>query len=76
MLGVRHAPYACCAHAACCVYTHAVCHAMRAVPQVLKETRATYRVVCEGVINLADKFFEMDRTDALKVSCGWSFLLP
>ncbi len=34
--------------------------------QVLKELRAVYRCVCEGVINLADKFFEMDRADALK----------
>jgi hypothetical protein len=35
-------------------------------PQVLREARAVYRVVCEGVINLADKFFEMERADALK----------
>lgn len=34
--------------------------------QVLREARAVYRVVCEGVINLADKFFEMERADALK----------
>mmetsp|Transcript_19102 Transcript_19102/g.32780 ORF Transcript_19102/g.32780 Transcript_19102/m.32780 type:complete len:600 (-) Transcript_19102:1700-3499(-) len=33
---------------------------------VLRETRATYKVVCEGVINLADKFFEMERSDAIK----------
>lgn len=35
--------------------------------QVLREVRAIYRTACEGVINLADKFFEMERTDALKV---------
>uniref|UniRef100_A0A7S0S7P1 ENTH domain-containing protein n=1 Tax=Chlamydomonas leiostraca TaxID=1034604 RepID=A0A7S0S7P1_9CHLO len=33
---------------------------------VLREVRATYRAVCEGVINLADKFFEMERADALR----------
>ncbi len=26
-----------------------------------------YKVVSEGIFNLADRFFEMDRTDALKV---------
>lgn len=35
--------------------------------QVLKEVRSIYKVVCEGVLNLVDKFFEMDRGDALKV---------
>lgn len=34
--------------------------------QVLKEVRPLYKVVCEGIINLADKFFEMERGDALK----------
>ncbi len=34
--------------------------------QVLRELRAVYRAVCEGIINLADKFFEMERPDALK----------
>ncbi|KAG2439730.1 hypothetical protein HYH02_010608 [Chlamydomonas schloesseri] len=33
---------------------------------VLKEVRGVYKVVCEGVLNLVDKFFEMDRGDALK----------
>eukprot|EP00198_Chlamydomonas_reinhardtii_P005332 XP_001694668.1 clathrin assembly factor-like protein [Chlamydomonas reinhardtii] len=33
---------------------------------VLKEVRSIYKVVCEGVLNLVDKFFEMDRGDALK----------
>jgi hypothetical protein len=31
---------------------------------VLREVKAVYRMVSEAVINLADKFFEMDRTDA------------
>lgn len=34
--------------------------------QVLKEVRPIYKLVCEGIINLADKFFEMERGDALK----------
>lgn len=34
------------------------------VAQVLREVKAVYRMVSEAVINLADKFFEMDRTDA------------
>lgn len=34
--------------------------------QVLREVKATYRAVCEGIINLADKFFEMERADALR----------
>mmetsp|Transcript_14533 Transcript_14533/g.31622 ORF Transcript_14533/g.31622 Transcript_14533/m.31622 type:complete len:742 (+) Transcript_14533:174-2399(+) len=33
---------------------------------VLREVRAVYKAVCEGVMNLADKFFEMERGDALK----------
>ncbi len=41
-------------------------HAMDCA-QVLKEVRSVYKVVCEGVLNLVDKFFEMDRGDALKV---------
>lgn len=32
--------------------------------------RPIYKVVCEGVFNLADKFFEMERSDALKVGGG------
>jgi hypothetical protein len=32
---------------------------------VLKESRAVYRAASEGVMNLADKFFEMDRPSAL-----------
>lgn len=37
------------------------------VCQVLMEVRSVYKVVSEGIFNLADRFFEMDRTDALKV---------
>lgn len=33
---------------------------------VLKESRAIYKCISEGVMNLADKFFEMDRADALR----------
>ncbi|GAX76674.1 hypothetical protein CEUSTIGMA_g4120.t1 [Chlamydomonas eustigma] len=33
---------------------------------VLKEVRAVYKLVCEGVMNLADKFFEMERNDAIR----------
>jgi hypothetical protein len=33
---------------------------------VLREVRATYKLVFEGVMNLVDKFFEMDRTDAIR----------
>jgi hypothetical protein len=36
--------------------------------QVLKEVRPVYKVVSEGLLNLVDKIFEMDRGDALKVS--------
>jgi hypothetical protein len=33
---------------------------------VLRESKAVYRAASEGVINLADKFFEMERTNALR----------
>jgi hypothetical protein len=33
---------------------------------VLRESKAIYRAASEGVINLADKFFEMGRADAMK----------
>ncbi|KAG1660050.1 hypothetical protein FOA52_010035 [Chlamydomonas sp. UWO 241] len=33
---------------------------------VLEEVRPVYKVVCEGVMNLADKFFEMERADAVR----------
>ena len=33
---------------------------------VLKEVRGVYRLVCEGMMNLADKFFEMKRNDAIR----------
>lgn len=39
-----------------------VCHA---AVWVLRESRAIYRVVSEGIINLADRFFEMERPDAV-----------
>lgn len=32
---------------------------------VVKESGVIYKVVCEGIMNLADKFFEMERTAAL-----------
>ncbi|KAG2485605.1 hypothetical protein HYH03_015668 [Edaphochlamys debaryana] len=40
--------------------------ALFACSLVLKELRSVYKVVCEGVLNLVDRFFEMDRGDALK----------
>lgn len=33
---------------------------------VLRESRSIYRIVSEGIMNLADKFFEMERPDALR----------
>eukprot|EP00955_Chlamydomonas_euryale_P085982 364183-Chlamydomonas_euryale.AAC.9 len=33
---------------------------------VLREVRAVYKIVCEGIMNLADKFFEMGRNDATR----------
>lgn len=33
---------------------------------VLRETKAVYRAASEGVINLADKFFEMEKPDAMR----------
>jgi len=33
---------------------------------VLRESKAVYRAASEGVINLADKFFEMGKPDALR----------
>ncbi len=41
---------------------------------ILKESRSIYRAVSEGIMNLADKFFEMERGDALQVGArcwGW-----
>ncbi|KXZ54199.1 hypothetical protein GPECTOR_5g293 [Gonium pectorale] len=40
--------------------------ALLACSLVLKEVRSVYKVVSEGVLNLVDRFFEMDRGDALK----------
>jgi hypothetical protein len=34
---------------------------------VLKESRAVYKAASEGVMNLADKFFEMERAQAVRV---------
>lgn len=34
---------------------------------MLKESRAIYKAASEGVMNLADKFFEMERAQALQV---------
>jgi hypothetical protein len=42
--------------------------AQTAANWVLRESKAVYRAASEGVINLADKFFEMERSDALR--CG------
>lgn len=33
---------------------------------VLKESRAVYKAASEGIMNLADKYFEMERSDALQ----------
>jgi hypothetical protein len=41
---------------------------------VLKESRAVYKAASEGVMNLADKFFEMERAQALQVRTGWYFV--
>lgn len=38
----------------------------QAAAWVLKESRAVYRLASEGVMNLADKYFEMSHADALK----------
>lgn len=35
---------------------------------VLKESRAVYKAASEGIMNLADKFFEMERAQALQVA--------
>ncbi|EFJ44154.1 hypothetical protein VOLCADRAFT_106528 [Volvox carteri f. nagariensis] len=40
--------------------------ALLACSLVLKEIRPVYKVVCEGILNLVDRIFEMDRGDALK----------
>ncbi|GLI62419.1 hypothetical protein VaNZ11_005040, partial [Volvox africanus] len=40
--------------------------ALLACSLVLKEVRSVYRIVCEGMMNLMDRIFEMDRGDALK----------
>jgi hypothetical protein len=34
---------------------------------VLKESRSVYKAASEGIMNLADKFFEMERAHALQV---------
>jgi hypothetical protein len=34
---------------------------------VLKESRSVYKTASEGIMNLADKFFEMERAQALQV---------
>ncbi|KAL6764377.1 ANTH domain-containing protein [Haematococcus lacustris] len=39
---------------------------LQSCAMVMREVRATYRCVCEGVINLADKYFEMERPEALR----------
>ncbi|KAI8472078.1 MAG: ANTH domain-containing protein [Monoraphidium minutum] len=39
---------------------------MTAASWVLRDARSVYRAASEGVINLADKFFEMTRDDALR----------
>jgi len=48
---------------------------------VLRELKAVYRSVSEGIINLMDKFFEMERAEALrgldiiKVRAGSCFIV-
>jgi hypothetical protein len=37
---------------------------------VLKESRSVYKAASEGIMNLADKFFEMERAQALQVGQG------
>jgi hypothetical protein len=36
------------------------------IEQVLKESFKLYRAINDGIINLVDKFFEMQRVDASK----------
>jgi hypothetical protein len=40
--------------------------ALSASPPLPAQVRPVYKVVCEGVMNLADKFFEMERADAVR----------
>ncbi|GIL59082.1 hypothetical protein Vafri_14035 [Volvox africanus] len=40
--------------------------ALLACSLVLKEVRSVYKIVCEGMMNLVDRIFDMDRGDALK----------
>lgn len=40
---------------------------------VLKESRAVYKAASEGIMNLADKFFEMERAQALQVRYLFGF---
>jgi hypothetical protein len=40
---------------------------------VLRESKAVYRAASEGVINLADKFFEMDKADAMRWAACFFF---
>jgi hypothetical protein len=42
---------------------------------VLKESRAVYKAASEGVMNLADKFFEMERAQALQVGSELQFTM-
>ena len=42
---------------------------------VLRESKAVYRAASEGVINLADKFFEMDRGDAARCALCFGLCL-
>eukprot|EP00798_Chlamydomonas_sp_ICE-L_P011871 gene11871-14975_t len=39
---------------------------IQACEMVLKEMRPTYKAVCDGILNLADQFFDMERGDALR----------
>lgn len=48
------------------MHTLARPHARTPHAQVLREVRSVYRTVSEGIINLTDKFFDMERADALR----------
>ena len=39
---------------------------------VVRESFKLYRAIYDGIINLLDKFFEMDREDAVKVYSSYS----
>lgn len=48
--------------------------AQHAVAWVLRDSRAIYCAASEGIINLADKAFDMDRADSLRWGRGMGIL--